>query len=87
MQAYQLGALSEIDAEVTEAINFELGQHWQPTAENYFSRIKKDALLTIAKDTISEEWASTHARHSKAQLIGHLQAAPQMNNWMPESMQ
>ena len=52
-----------------EAIGTRLGidvaAMWRPTDENYWSRVRKDHCLEVARDTLDAEWAHGHAKDKK----------------------
>jgi ParB family chromosome partitioning protein len=75
-----------LEPSITEAIDFDMAQHWTPTQENYFKRIKAADILAIGKEKIGEEWASMNAKLPKAKLIDQLCVHTDMQDWMPESM-
>ena len=57
---------------VIEAVGVRLGvqvaQFWRPTAENYWSRVKKDVSLDAARETVGMDWASDHKDQKKGVL-------------------
>lgn len=68
---------------VLEMMQFDMAQHWQPTKDNYFSRVKKDDLLEIGKSQLGDQWFDDNAKKQKGLLVDILDAADGMKGWMP----
>lgn len=85
-QCYKLACSDDVNNIVMTELTFEMAQHWTPNKDNYFSRVKKEALLTIAKERISEEWVSQHEKLPKGKFIVQMEASKHMAGWMPQSM-
>lgn len=68
-------------------LGFDVAQYWQPTTENYFSRISKNHLLTIGASVIDAQWADDHEKAKKGALADLLPTLDQMKGWMPDYMQ
>ncbi len=49
--------------------------YWRPNGANFLSRISRDQLLALARDTLGEPWAQSRARDNKASLVGQLERA------------
>ena len=74
--------------------------YWRPTGANFLSRISRDQLLALARETLGEPWAQSRARDSKASLVGQLERAfadpdrpgqtteqaEKLKNWLPAGM-
>lgn len=74
--------------------------YWRPNGANFLSRIGRDQLLAIARETLGEPWAQSRARDNKASLVGQLErafASPErpgqsseqaekLKNWLPAGM-
>jgi hypothetical protein len=74
--------------------------YWRPSGANFLSRISRDQLLAITRDTLGEPWAQSRARDNKASLVGQLerafgspdrpgqtpQQAEKLKNWLPAGM-
>jgi ParB family chromosome partitioning protein len=75
--------------------------YWRPDGANFLSRISRDQLLAIARETLGEPWAQSRARDNKASLVGQLErafAAPdkrpgqtaehaeKLKTWLPAGM-
>lgn len=79
-------APQDINSVVCDAINFDLSEHWKPTNENYFNRIKVADLIEIGRTQIGEQWANNAAKLPKKKLVEHLSTHKDIADWMPESM-
>ncbi|MFK5950002.1 MAG: ParB/RepB/Spo0J family partition protein [Methylococcales bacterium] len=73
----------EVTNEIKKIVSFDITQHWKPTKENYFSRIKQKQLLEIAKEQIGDEFANEHENSTKGQLVDLLEGRDEMIGWMP----
>jgi ParB family chromosome partitioning protein len=75
--------------------------YWRPNGANFLSRISRDQLLALARDTLGEPWAASRARDNKASLVGQLERAfaspdnragqkpehtEKLKNWLPAGM-
>ena len=49
--------------------------YWRPTKANYLSRITRDQLLTLGRDTLGEAWAQSRVSDKKAALVEQLDRA------------
>lgn len=77
---------AELGATLSGATGFDLCNYWNPTADNYFRRIKADALLDIGREVIGNEWAEANGKAKKGDLVQALAGAEQIQNWLPESV-
>jgi len=75
---------ADTGAAIRKAVDFKLSEHWQPTADNYFGRLKKKQVLAIGASVIDEQWADDHRKTPKDLLCDLLLDAGQMQGWMPE---
>ncbi len=74
--------------------------YWRPNGANFLSRISRDQLLALARETLGEPWAQSRARDNKASLVGQLERAfaspdrpgqtpeqaEKLKNWLPAGM-
>jgi hypothetical protein len=74
--------------------------YWRPDGANFLTRISRDQLLAIARETLGEPWAQSRARDNKASLVGQLERAfaspdrpgqtpdqaEKLKNWLPAGM-
>ncbi len=77
-----------------------VADYWRPNGANFLSRISRDQLLAIARETLGEPWAQSRARDSKASLVGQMERAfadpgrpgqtpeqaERLKNWLPAGM-
>jgi ParB family chromosome partitioning protein len=101
----KLGPASEDEATAYDAAlaltGASVAAYWRPDGANFFSRISRDQLLAIARETLGEPWAQSRARDNKASLVGQLErafAAPdnrpgqtpehaeKLKTWLPAGM-
>ncbi|WFS69530.1 ParB N-terminal domain-containing protein (plasmid) [Agrobacterium leguminum] len=64
---------------VVEAIGHRMavdtGACWRPTAENYWSRTKKDHAIKLARDLIGNRWADDKAKDKKPVIAAAMEQA------------
>ncbi len=48
---------------------------WRPTAENYWSRVKKDHAIKIARELIDDRWADDKAKDKKPVIAASMEQA------------
>lgn len=74
--------------------------YWRPNGANFLSRISRDQLLALARETLGEPWAQSRVRDNKASLVGQLERAfaspdrpgqtpeqaEKLKNWLPAGM-
>jgi ParB family chromosome partitioning protein len=74
--------------------------YWRPTGANFLSRIGRDQLLAVARETLGEPWAGSRARDNKASLVGQMERAfaspdrpgqtpeqaEKLKHWLPAGM-
>ncbi|POP52613.1 ParB/RepB/Spo0J family partition protein [Zhongshania marina] len=77
---------NDIVQSLAEQMKFNLADHWQPTKENYFNRIKKDDILLIAKDLKGEEFATQYGGAKKGDLAGLVAELDEVKGWVPQAM-
>lgn len=71
---------------VAEKLNFDLSDHWQPTKENYFNRLKKDDILRIAKELKDDDFAKQHSDAKKGDLATLVADMDEVKGWIPSSL-
>ena len=72
--AFEHGARPELEATVAR-LGIDFAAHVRPTAELFWSRLRKDRMLAIARDTLGVEWASAHRKDKKATLAAAMESA------------
>ncbi|HVX13336.1 MAG TPA: ParB N-terminal domain-containing protein [Pirellulales bacterium] len=77
-----------------------VADYWRPNGANFLSRVSRDQLLAIARETLGEPWAQSRARDSKASLVGQMERAfadpgrpgqtpeqaERLKSWLPAGM-
>ena len=77
---------SSIIQSLAEQMKFNLADHWQPTNENYFNRIRKDDILEVAKELKGEEYAEQHKGAKKGDLAKLIAELDEVKGWLPKHM-
>jgi len=86
--------------QVGARLNVNLADHWRPTCENFFKRIKKDKILEIGADVLGDKWALTQKGEKKGDLAESMgvifsgqrvkgvsaEQAGAASKWVPEGM-
>jgi ParB family chromosome partitioning protein len=49
--------------------------YWRPTTGNFLSRVSRDQLLALARETLGEYWAQSRSKDKKASLVAQLERA------------
>ena len=58
-----------------ERLGIDFAAHWRPTADNYWSRVKKDHAIEIGGQVLGSRWRRDHARLKKPVIAKSLEAA------------
>jgi ParB family chromosome partitioning protein len=53
----------------------DLAGYWRPTKANYLSRVTRDQLLALGRETLGDPWAQSRAREKKGELADQLDRA------------
>ena len=72
--AFEHGARPELEATVAR-LDIDFAKHVRPTAALLWSRIRKDRILDIARDTLGAAWASARSRYKKIDLARSMEEA------------
>ena len=72
--AFEADARPELEATVAR-LDIEFASHVRPTAEMFWSRVRKDRMLKVARETLGIEWAHTHRKDKKAALATAMETA------------
>ena len=65
--AFEAGARPELEA-IVARLDIDFAAHVRPTAELFWSRIRKDRMLAVAREVLRVEWAHGHRKDKKATL-------------------
>jgi len=61
-------------------------KQWQPTAENFFKRLRRPMLVSIGESVFGSKWASTCAKNSVGDIAAELdQYATDNPEWLPSA--
>lgn len=77
---------AEFTGMIEQLVGFDINRYWQPTAENYFNRLRVPALLAIGKEVIGTDWHTNASGLTKKALVESLTTDPQMVGWLPQQM-
>ena len=80
--AFEANARPETEATVAR-LDIDFAEHVRPGAEVFWSRVRKDRMLAVAKDTLGLEWAHTHRKDKKATLATAMETAFAAGNAVP----
>ena len=72
--AFEHGARPELEATVAR-LGIDFAAHLRPNAELFWSRLRKDRMLAVARDTLGVEWASAHRKDKKATVAAAMESA------------
>ena len=72
--AFEADALPELEATVAR-LDIEFAAHVRPTAEMFWSRVRKDRVLSVAREVLGAEWAEAHRKDKKAVLAAAMETA------------
>ena len=72
--AFEADARPELEATVAR-LDIDFAAHIRPTAEMFWSRVRKDRMLTVAREVLGVEWAHAHRKDKKATLATAMETA------------
>ena len=72
--SFEADARPELEATVAR-LDIEFAAHVRPTAEMFWSRVRKDRMLSVAREVLGVEWAHAHRKDKKATLAGAMETA------------
>ena len=80
--AFEADARPELEATVAR-LDIEFAAHVRPTAEMFWSRVRKDRMLSVAREVLGVEWAHAHRKDKKATLATAMETAFAKSNSPP----
>ena len=80
--AFEANARPETEATVAR-LDIDFAEHVRPGAEMFWSRVRKDKMLDVARRTLGIEWAHTHRKDKKATLATAMETAFATGNAVP----
>ena len=84
--AFEANARPETEATVAR-LDIEFAEHVRPTADMFWSRVRKDRMLKVARETLGIEWAHTHRKDKKAALATAMETAFAAGDAVPLGVQ
>ena len=72
--AFEHDARPELEATVAR-LDIDFAKHVRPTADSFWSRIRKSRILDIARETLGAAWESTRSKYKKADLAKSMEEA------------
>ena len=72
--AYEPDARPELEATIAR-LDIDFAKHVRPSAAMFWSRIRKDRILAVARATLGPVWASARAKYKKADLARAMEEA------------
>ena len=72
--AFEHDARPELEATVAR-LDIDFAKHVRPTADMLWSRIRKDRILDVARQTLGTAWASARSKYKKADLATAMEEA------------
>ena len=72
--AFEPGARPELEATIAR-LDIDFARHVRPGAAMFWSRIRKDRILTVARATLGPVWASSRAKFKKVDLARAMEEA------------
>ena len=80
--AFEADARPELEATVAR-LDIDFAAHVRPTADMFWSRVRKDRMLAVAHETLGEEWAHSHRKDKKATLSTAMETAFAKSDGVP----
>ena len=72
--AFEHDARPELEATVAR-LDIDFAKHVRPTADMLWSRVRKDRILDVARQTLGTAWASARSKYKKADLAKAMEEA------------
>ena len=83
--AFEHGARPELEATVAR-LGIDFAPYVRPTAEVFWSRVRKDRMLAVARDTLGAGWAQAHGKAKKADLAAAMEDAFAAGDGVPAGL-
>ena len=80
--AFEADARPELEATVAR-LDIDFAAQFRPTAEMFWSRVRKDRMLAVARETLGVEWAHAHRKDKKATLAAAMETAFAKSDGVP----
>ena len=72
--AFEADALPELESTIAR-LDIDFAAHVRPTADMFWSRVRKDRMLGVAREVLGVEWAHAHRKDKKATLATAMETA------------
>ena len=72
--AFEHDARPELEATVAR-LDIDFAKHVRPTADMLWSRVRKDRILDVARQTLGTAWASARSKYKKPDLAKAMEEA------------
>ena len=72
--AFEHNVRPELEATVAR-LDIDFSEQVRPNAEMFWSRVRKDRMLAVARETLGVEWAQAHGKDKKATLAAAMETA------------
>jgi len=72
--AFEADSRPELEATVAR-LDIDFAAHIRPTAEMFWSRVRKDRMLSVAREVLGVEWAHAHRKDKKDALAAAMETA------------
>jgi ParB family chromosome partitioning protein len=69
------------------ALDMNMANWWEPTADNYLSHVSKDRIIGIVSDAVSPQIAQTLTKLKKGELVKTAEAKLAGLRWLPENLE
>ena len=69
-----------------ELMQLDITRYWKATAANYFSRVKKDELISIGDKVVGNGFKEKYASAKKADLAVLMETLPELQGWLPNCL-
>ena len=80
--AFEADARPELEATVAR-LDIDFAAHVRPTAEMFWSRVRKDRMLAVAREILGVEWSHAHRKDKKATLSTAMETAFAKSDGIP----
>ncbi|MBA4141848.1 MAG: hypothetical protein H0X43_02345 [Nitrosospira sp.] len=67
------------------ALNLDMADWWEPTADSYLSHVSKDRILTIVAETVSPQHAQSMSGLKKGDLVRQAEQTLSGLRWLPDN--
>jgi ParB family chromosome partitioning protein len=79
-------APSDEVAALMTALNLDMAEWWEATAEGYLSHVSKDRILAVVTDAVSPRLAQSMNGLKKGDLARHSEQALSDLHWLPDNL-